>query len=244
MAVFEAVSPEWRRQLVLCCGDGGTAGTAYSACAGHTAAASFGGCVGGPTRQSGPLWTGKDAPVCVRSRLIPVPGALLAARATPATLTGPGLPSHNEMMLGIGEELRAWFLRNSLVATPSPKQPPRELVQSIVFLEQAGALRPDIRQGLEAWLHNRLHGREGVEAVGTLSSGWSDLRPGSWRRFGAGYKLDRRTNRVPPWPLDRLQLDPVAGSSWRFAVLGVGWAPCGAAARPVRRWQPYPCKGA
>lgn len=51
----------------------------------------------------------------------------------------------------------------------------RELGRRIVFLEQPEVLRPEIRQGLETWLHNRLHGREGVEAGRTLDSALSEL---------------------------------------------------------------------
>lgn len=44
----------------------------------------------------------------------------------------------------------------------------RELGRRIVFLEHPEVLRPELRQSLETWLHNRLHGREGVEAGRTL----------------------------------------------------------------------------
>ncbi len=40
--------------------------------------------------------------------VVPSPGALLATRVTPATLTDPRLPTHFEMMRVIGDKLRAW----------------------------------------------------------------------------------------------------------------------------------------
>ncbi|MCC1481439.1 exonuclease domain-containing protein [Roseibaca sp. Y0-43] len=51
----------------------------------------------------------------------------------------------------------------------------RELGRRIVFLEQPDALRPELRQGLETWQHNRLHGREGVQAGRTISDAMADL---------------------------------------------------------------------
>ena len=51
----------------------------------------------------------------------------------------------------------------------------RELGRRIVFLDQPEVLRPELRQGLETWLHNRLHGREGVDAGRTLGDALADL---------------------------------------------------------------------
>jgi exodeoxyribonuclease-1 len=51
----------------------------------------------------------------------------------------------------------------------------RELGRRIVFLEQPDALRPELRQGLEAWLQNRLQGREGVDAGRTIGDAVQDL---------------------------------------------------------------------
>ncbi|WP_413717945.1 hypothetical protein [Silicimonas sp. MF1-12-2] len=51
----------------------------------------------------------------------------------------------------------------------------RELGRRIVFLERPDALRPELRTGLETWLHNRLHGREGVEAGRTIADAVCDL---------------------------------------------------------------------
>ena len=44
-----------------------------------------------------------------------------------------------------------------------------------MFLEQPEVLRLELRQELETWLHNRLHGREGIEAGRTLDDALSDL---------------------------------------------------------------------
>jgi len=51
----------------------------------------------------------------------------------------------------------------------------RELGRRIVFLEQPEVLRPEFHQGLETWLHNRLHGREGVEAGRTIGDALAEL---------------------------------------------------------------------
>ncbi len=51
----------------------------------------------------------------------------------------------------------------------------RELGRRIVLLEQPEVLRPELREKLEAWLHNRRHGRKGVEAGRTLDNALSDL---------------------------------------------------------------------
>lgn len=51
----------------------------------------------------------------------------------------------------------------------------RELGRRIVFLEQPDVLRPELRQGLETWLRNRLHGREGVKAGRTLYDALGEL---------------------------------------------------------------------
>jgi exodeoxyribonuclease-1 len=51
----------------------------------------------------------------------------------------------------------------------------RELGRRIVFLEQPDALRPERRQGLEAWLQNRLEGRDGVVAGRTIGDAVEDL---------------------------------------------------------------------
>ncbi|WP_170364508.1 exonuclease domain-containing protein [Ruegeria arenilitoris] len=51
----------------------------------------------------------------------------------------------------------------------------RELGRRIVFLEQPDVLRPELRHALETWLHNRLHGREGVEAGRTIGDALTDL---------------------------------------------------------------------
>lgn len=51
----------------------------------------------------------------------------------------------------------------------------RELGRRIVFLEQPEVLRPELHQRLETWLHNRLHGREGVEAGRTVDDALSEL---------------------------------------------------------------------
>lgn len=55
----------------------------------------------------------------------------------------------------------------------------RELGRRIVFLEKPEVLRPELRQGLETWLHNRLRGREGVEAGRTVLDALSELQEGS-----------------------------------------------------------------
>ncbi|WP_375692112.1 hypothetical protein [Pseudooceanicola sp. LIPI14-2-Ac024] len=51
----------------------------------------------------------------------------------------------------------------------------RELGRRILFFEQPEALRPELRQVLETWLRNRLHGREGVEAGRTIGDALADL---------------------------------------------------------------------
>lgn len=51
----------------------------------------------------------------------------------------------------------------------------RELGRRIVFLERPEVLRPELRRGLETWLHNRLHGRDGVEAGRTIGNALADL---------------------------------------------------------------------
>lgn len=51
----------------------------------------------------------------------------------------------------------------------------RELGRRIVFLEQPEVLRPELRHGLEAWLQNRLQGREVVEAGRTIGDAVEDL---------------------------------------------------------------------
>ncbi|WP_319824428.1 exonuclease domain-containing protein [Thalassovita sp.] len=51
----------------------------------------------------------------------------------------------------------------------------RELARRIVFFEQAEVLKPELRRGLEKWLHNRLRGREGVEAGRTVDAALSEL---------------------------------------------------------------------
>ncbi len=55
----------------------------------------------------------------------------------------------------------------------------RELGRRIVFLEKPEVLRPELRQGLETWLRNRLHGREGVEAGRTVLDALSELQESS-----------------------------------------------------------------
>ncbi|WP_419740708.1 hypothetical protein [Ruegeria sp.] len=52
----------------------------------------------------------------------------------------------------------------------------RELGRRIVFLEQPEVLRPELRDGLETWLHNRRHGREGVQAGRTVHGALSELQ--------------------------------------------------------------------
>ncbi|MFX0546123.1 exonuclease domain-containing protein [Roseovarius sp. S1116L3] len=51
----------------------------------------------------------------------------------------------------------------------------RELARRIVFHQQPEALQPERRQMLEAWLQNRLQGRDGVEAGRTLGDALTDL---------------------------------------------------------------------
>ncbi|SDD61900.1 exonuclease domain-containing protein [Ruegeria marina] len=51
----------------------------------------------------------------------------------------------------------------------------RELGRRIVFLEHPEVLRPELRQSLETWLHNRLHGREGVQAGRTIGDAMADI---------------------------------------------------------------------
>lgn len=51
----------------------------------------------------------------------------------------------------------------------------RELGRRIVFFEQPEFLRPELREGLETWLRNRLHGREGVKAGRTVGDALSEL---------------------------------------------------------------------
>jgi len=51
----------------------------------------------------------------------------------------------------------------------------RELARRIVFHGQPDALQPELRNGLETWLRNRLHGREGLKAGRTVDDALSEL---------------------------------------------------------------------
>ena len=68
----------------------------------------------------------------------------------------------------------AWPERAELVETFEDDRL-RELGRRIVFLEQPEVLRPELLQGLETWLRNRLHGREGVEAGRIIGDALADL---------------------------------------------------------------------
>ena len=74
---------------------------------------------------------------------------------------GPSTPRH-------GLSARNWLKPSKMTACA-------DFGRRIVFLEQPDALKPELRQGLEAWLGNRLHGREGVEAGRTIPDALADL---------------------------------------------------------------------
>lgn len=61
----------------------------------------------------------------------------------------------------------------------------RELGRRIVFLEQPEVLRSEFRDGLETWLHNRRHGREGVQAGRTVYGALSELQESAPSDLGA-----------------------------------------------------------
>jgi exodeoxyribonuclease-1 len=69
----------------------------------------------------------------------------------------------------------------------------RELGRRIVFLEKPEVMRPELRQGLETWLHNRLHGREGVEAGRALGAALQDLDEIEVDEMNASAVADIRT---------------------------------------------------
>ena len=85
-----------------------------------------------------------------------------------------GFPSRADEGRMQAFQAASWRERAELVETFQDDRL-RELGRRVVFLEQPEVVRPEIRQGLETWLHNRLHGREGVEAGRALDDAISDL---------------------------------------------------------------------
>lgn len=69
----------------------------------------------------------------------------------------------------------SWPERAKLVETFEDNRL-RELGRRIVFLEKPDVLRPELRQGFETWMHNRLQGREGVEAGRTVIDALDEIK--------------------------------------------------------------------
>ncbi|MGI3187082.1 exonuclease domain-containing protein [Nioella aestuarii] len=85
-----------------------------------------------------------------------------------------GFPSRADEERMLSFHGATWPERAELVETFEDDRL-RELGRRIVFLEQPDVLRPELRQALETWLHNRLLGREGVEAGRTIGDALTDL---------------------------------------------------------------------
>lgn len=85
-----------------------------------------------------------------------------------------GFPSRADEARMQAFHAASWRERAELVETLEDDRL-RELGRRIVFLEQPEVLRPELRQGLETWLQNRLHGREGVEAGRTLGDALEEM---------------------------------------------------------------------
>lgn len=85
-----------------------------------------------------------------------------------------GFPSHGDEARMQAFHAAGWDTRAEIAETMEGDRY-RELARRIVFYGQPDVLRPELRRGLETWLHNRLQGREGVEAGRTISDALMEL---------------------------------------------------------------------
>ena len=85
-----------------------------------------------------------------------------------------GFPSRKDE-----ERMRAFHLANwtqrAQIAETFEDDRLRELGRRLVFLEAPTSLQPAVREQFETWLHNRRHGREGVNAGRTLTDALDEI---------------------------------------------------------------------